>query len=101
MSGEGWLRHFALHSSAGSYRPAAVIRQYKVGYENSLAETINGLYKAEIIHRSGPRKTKQAVELATLEWVSWFNHHRLMGPLGNVPPAELKANHHQQREVRQ
>ncbi len=66
-------------------------------YDNALAETINGLYKAEIIHRRGPWKTKQAVELATLEWVSWFNHHRLMGPLGNVPPAEFEANYHQHR----
>lgn len=66
-------------------------------YDNALAETINGLYKAEVIHRRGPWKTKQAVELATLKWVSWFNHHRLMGPLGNVPPAEFEANYHQQR----
>ena len=66
-------------------------------YDNALAETINGLYKAEVIHRRGPWKTKQAVELATLEWVSWFNNHRLMGPLGNVPPAEFEANYHQQR----
>jgi len=66
-------------------------------YDNALAETINGLYKAEIIHRRGPWRTKQAVELATLEWVSWFNHHRLMGPLGNVPPAEFEANYHQHR----
>ncbi len=66
-------------------------------YDNALAETINGLYKAEVIHRRGPWKTKQAVELATLEWVAWFNHHRLMGPLGYVPPAEFEANYHQQR----
>ena len=66
-------------------------------YDNALAETINGLYKAEIIHRRGPWRTKQAVELATLEWVSWFNHHRLMGPIGNVPPAEFEANYYQQR----
>jgi transposase InsO family protein len=66
-------------------------------YDNALAETINGLYKAEVIHRRGPWKTKQAVELATLEWVSWFNHHRLMGPLGNVPPAQFEANYQQQR----
>ena len=57
-------------------------------YDNALAETINGLYKAEVIHRRGPWKTKQAVELATLEWVAWFNHYRLMGPLGYVPPAD-------------
>ncbi len=66
-------------------------------YDNALAETINGLYKAEVIHRRGPWKTKQAVELATLEWVSWFNHHRLMEPLGYLPPAEFEANYHRQR----
>jgi putative transposase len=66
-------------------------------YDNALAETINGLYKAEVIHRRGPWKTKQAVELATLEWVAWFNHHRLMQPLGYIPPAEFEANYHQQR----
>ncbi|MDO9484347.1 MAG: IS3 family transposase, partial [Hydrogenophaga sp.] len=56
-------------------------------YDNALAETINGLYKAEVIHRrSWP--TRESVELATLEWVSWFNHHRLLGPIGYVPPAE-------------
>jgi putative transposase len=49
-------------------------------YDNALAETINGLYKAELIHRRAPWKTKEAVELATLEWVSWFNHHRLLNP---------------------
>ncbi|MEN9492969.1 MAG: hypothetical protein RJA63_3418 [Pseudomonadota bacterium] len=66
-------------------------------YDNALAETINGLYKAEVIHRRGPWKTKQAVELATLEWVAWFNHHRLMGPLGHIPPSEFEANYHRQR----
>ncbi len=66
-------------------------------YDNALAETINGLYKAEVIHRRGPWKTKQAVELATLEWVAWFNHHRLMEPLGYVPSAEFEANYHRQR----
>jgi len=66
-------------------------------YDNALAETINGLYKAEVIHRRGPWRTKQAVELATLEWVAWFNHHRLMGPLGHIPPAEFEANYHRQR----
>ncbi|URI11628.1 IS3 family transposase [Aquincola tertiaricarbonis] len=65
-------------------------------YDNALAETINGLYKAEVIHRRGPWKTKQAVELATLEWVAWFNHHRLMEPMGYIPPAEFEANYHRQ-----
>ena len=65
-------------------------------YDNALAETINGLYKTELIHRRAPWKTKEAVELATLEWVSWFNHHRLLEPLGYIPPAEAEANYHRQ-----
>lgn len=64
-------------------------------YDNALAETINGLYKAELIHRRGPWKTKDAVELATLEWVHWFNHHRLLEPIGNIPPAEAESNYYQ------
>jgi putative transposase len=68
-------------------------------YDNALAETINGLFKAEIIHRRGPWKTREAVELATLEWVSWFNHHRLLEPIGYIPPAEAEANYwHQQAQ---
>ena len=65
-------------------------------YDNALAETINGLYKAELIHRRAPWKTKESVELATLEWVAWFNHHRLPEPIGYIPPAEAEANHHRQ-----
>jgi len=65
-------------------------------YDNALAETINGLYKTELIHRRAPWKSKAAVELATLEWVSWFNHHRRLGPIGHVPPAEAEANYHRQ-----
>ncbi|NHZ88358.1 IS3 family transposase [Massilia sp. CCM 8733] len=65
-------------------------------YDNALAETINGLYKAELIHRRAPWKTREAVELATLEWVSWFNHHRLLEPLGYIPPAEAEANYFRQ-----
>jgi putative transposase len=67
-------------------------------YDNALAETINGLYKAELIHRRGPWKTREAVELATLEWVSWFNHHRLLAPIGYVPPAEFEDNYYRQLE---
>ena len=66
-------------------------------YDNALAETINGLYKAEIIHRRGPWKTREAVELATLEWVSWFNHHRLLEPIGHIPPAEAEAHYWRQQ----
>jgi transposase InsO family protein len=65
-------------------------------YDNALAETINGLYKAELIHRRAPWKTMEAVELATLEWVSWFNHHRLLEPIGYIPPAEAEANYYRQ-----
>jgi transposase InsO family protein len=54
-------------------------------YDNALAETINGLYKAEVIHRCGPWKSFEAVEFATLEWVFWFNNKRLLGPIGNIP----------------
>ena len=66
-------------------------------YDNALAETINGLYKAEVIHRR-TWKTREAVELATLTWVAWFNNQRLMGPLGYIPPAEAEAeaNHYRQ-----
>ena len=65
-------------------------------YDNALAETINGLYKAELIHRRAPWKTKEAVELATLEWVAWFNHRRLLEPIGYIPPAEAEANYYRQ-----
>jgi transposase InsO family protein len=64
---------------------------------NALAETINGLYKAELIHRRAPWKTREEVELATLEWVSWFNNHRLLEPIGYIPPAEAEANYWRQQ----
>lgn len=60
-------------------------------YDNALAETINGLYKAEVIHRRGPWRSLEAVEFATLEWVDWFNNRRLLEPIGNVPPTEAEA----------
>ncbi|WP_261326488.1 IS3 family transposase [Rhizobium leguminosarum] len=59
-------------------------------YDNALAETINGLYKAEVIHRRGPWRNFEAVEFATLEWVDWFNNRRLLEPSGNIPPVEPK-----------
>lgn len=65
-------------------------------YDNALAETINGLYKTELIHRRAPWKTRESVELATLEWVAWYNHHRLMEPLGYIPPADAEANYYRQ-----
>jgi putative transposase len=67
-------------------------------YDNALAETINGLYKAELIHRRGPWRGFEAVEFATLEWVDWFNNRRLLEPIGNIPPAEPEAAYYAQRE---
>ena len=63
-------------------------------YDNALAETINGLYKAEVIHRRGPWRSFEAVEIATLEWVDWFNHRRLLEPIGNIPPAEAEDRYY-------
>jgi transposase InsO family protein len=63
-------------------------------YDNALAETINGLYKAEVIHRRGPWRSFEAVEFATLEWVNWFNTRRLLEPIGNIPPAEAEARYY-------
>ncbi|CAD7053914.1 IS3 family transposase [Pseudorhizobium halotolerans] len=63
-------------------------------YDNALAETINGLYKAEVIHLRGPWRNFEAVEFATLEWVDWFNHRRLLEPIGNIPPAEAERRYY-------
>ncbi|MFM0514978.1 transposase [Paraburkholderia sp. RL17-373-BIF-A] len=60
-------------------------------YDNALAETINGLCKAEVIHRLGPWRNLRAVEMATLEWVDWFNNRRLFGPIVDISPAEAEA----------
>jgi hypothetical protein len=60
-------------------------------YDNALAETINGLYKSEVIWRRGPWRSMEAVEFATLEWVDWFNNRRLLSSIGHVPPAEAEA----------
>jgi transposase InsO family protein len=65
-------------------------------YDNALAETINGLYKTELIHKRGPWKNRESVELATLEWVHWFNHERLLEPIGYIPPAEAEAQYYRQ-----
>ena len=67
-------------------------------YDNALAETINGLYKAEVIYRRGPWKSMEAVEFATLEWVDWFNNRRLLSSIGNMPPAEAEANYYASME---
>lgn len=66
-------------------------------YDNALAETINGLYKAEVIRPNGPWKNLEDVEFATLEWVDWFNNRRLLGSIGDVPPSEFEAAYHAER----
>lgn len=68
----------------------------KDSYDNTLTETINGLYKAELIHNRFSWKTKESLKLATLEWAHWFNHHRLLEPIGYIPPAEAETNYYRQ-----
>ena len=80
------LAHAGIEASVGSVGDS---------YDNALAETINGLYKTEVIHRQS-WKSREAVELETLKWVDWFNHRRLLEPIGNIPPAEAERNYYQQ-----
>ncbi len=65
---------------------------------NALAETINGLYKAEVIWRNGPWRSLDEVEYATLEWVDWYNNRRLLEPIGNIPPPEAEAAYYAMME---
>jgi len=68
-------------------------------YDNAMAETINGLYKAEVIWKLGPWRSQEAVEHATLTWVHWFNTKRLLEPIGNIPPAEFEKSYYDAREL--
>ena len=92
-TGHRWYRQ----ASNGAGYPASV---GSVGdsYDNALAETINGLYKAEVIHKDGPWRGLDEVERATLTWVEWFNNRRLLRPIGDVPPAEFEIMYYQQTE---
>ena len=65
-------------------------------YDNALAETVIGLFKAEVIHRLGPWRNREAVEIATLEWVDWFNTRRLLEPIGHIPPADAEDRYYAQ-----
>jgi transposase InsO family protein len=67
-------------------------------YDNALAETINGLFKTEVIYRRGPWRSFDAVEFAVLEWVDWFKIRRQLEPNGNTPPAEAEARYYAQTE---
>ena len=68
-------------------------------YDNALAETLIGLFKTEVIRLKGPWRHLEAVEFATLDWVDWFNHRRLLEPIGDVPPAEYEARYYEQAAV--
>ena len=65
-------------------------------YDNALAESVNGLYKTELVYRRGPWRGLEDLELATLTWVDWYNHRRLFGAIGYVPPVEYEANHYRE-----
>ena len=68
-------------------------------YDNALAESVIGLYKTEVIRQRGPWQDLETVEFATLDWVDWFNHRRLLGPLGHVPPAEFEQQYYLAQEA--
>ena len=68
-------------------------------YDNALAEAVNGLYKAELIRKDGPWRSLEQVELATSEWVDWWNQRRLHGATGDIPPAEFEAFYYHQRDT--
>ena len=91
LNAEGPERPKCEREPADSLR---IVGVFGDSYDNALAETINGLYKAEVIHRRGPWRSFEAVEFATLEWVDWFNHRRLLEPIGNIPPAEAEERYY-------
>jgi putative transposase len=107
----GVLDGLVCHSDAGSQytslryttRLAEIGAAPSIGtvgdsYDNSLAESTIGLFKTELIRRHGPWRTLEEVELATLGYIDWFNHHRLHGEIGDIPPAELEATYYRQPE---
>ena len=85
------IRYTERHLDAGI---EASVGSVGDSYDNALAGTINGLFKTEVFRRRGPWRTIEAVEFANLEWVHWFNHHRILEPIGNIPPAEAEVRYH-------
>ncbi|WP_425299416.1 IS3 family transposase [Nocardia cyriacigeorgica] len=112
---EGWnVKDVVHHTDRGSQYTAIAFTerlaeagiQPSVGavgssYDNALAETINGLYKTELIKPRGPWRSVDQVEFATAEWVDWFNHRRLYQYCGDLPPAEMEAAHYAQHPAQQ
>ena len=76
---------------------AASVGSVGDSYDNAMAETINGLYKTEVIRKRGPWRNVDEVEYATLEWVDWFNNRRLLQPIGDIPPAEYETVYYQKQ----
>ena len=83
-----WLADAGLEPSVGTVG---------CSYDNALAETMIGLFKADEIHRLGPWKSADAVEWETLKWVDWFNNRRLLQPIGNIPPVEAEEKFYEQQ----
>jgi len=94
------ILHIYTHNNGGQAEAGIDASVGSVGdsYDNALAETINGLYKTEVIRRRGPRKRIDEVEYATLEWVDCFNNRRILEPIANIPPAEYELMYYQQLE---
>jgi len=88
------IRYTELLAEAGA---VASVGSRGDSYDNALAETINGLYKTEVIRRKGPWKNIDDVEYATLEWVDWFNNRRLLEPIGDIPPIEFENLYYQRQ----
>ena len=89
------IRYTERLAAAGLERSVGTVGD---SYDNALAETINGLYKTEVIRRRGPWRNIDAVEYATLEWVDWWNNRRLLEPIGYVPPAEYEATYYRSQQ---
>ncbi len=97
-------REATRHKAAQEGRPAGTVTS--VGsrgdsYDNALAESVIGLFKTELIRKQGPWKNLDSVEYATLEWVDWFNHRRLLEPIDNIPPAELEEEYYRHAAQRE
>ncbi len=99
IQGDGLVHHSDRGSQYVSLRPNGRLSDAGIepsvgsvgdSYDNALAETISGIYKAEVIHWRGPWRSFEAVEFTTLEWVDWFNTRRLIEPIGNIPPVEAE-----------
>ncbi len=94
---QGEFKRSSQHLDSGELRwnqeagAVASVGSKEDPYDDALAETINGLYKTEVIRRKGPWRSLEDVEFATLEWVHWLNNHRMLEPIGDIPPAEFEG----------